>query len=49
VTSRTRLAKLPVVLPLPEGGITGLHMKEWECRVAQAGTSPKIVRGGAAG
>ena len=43
VTSPTRLAALPDVPTLVEGGITGFDMKEWEGIVAPAGTSPEIV------
>jgi tripartite-type tricarboxylate transporter receptor subunit TctC len=43
VTSPTRLAALPDVPTLAEGGITGFDMKEWEGIVAPAGTPPEIV------
>ena len=43
VTSPTRLAALPDVPTLAEGGITGFDMKEWEGIVAPAGTPPEVV------
>lgn len=43
VTSPNRMAALPGVPTLAEGGVTGFDMKEWEGIVAPAGTPRAIV------